>query len=107
MADGSVRNLTAGAVEFADTAQPGLYRVEYVGEDDQVLPGVTAVRTFVPDESAGDSRVIVTSGQATEAEEASTRLREWAPWVIAVALLLMAVEWWVGHQRPFLRRAVA
>ena len=107
MPDGSVRNLTEGAVEFADTAQPGLYRVEYVGEDDQVLPGVTAVRTFVPDESAGDSRLIVTSGQVTEASEASTRLREWAPWVIAVALLLMAVEWWVGHQRPFLRRAVA
>jgi hypothetical protein len=105
MPDGSVRDLTEGAVEFADTSQPGVYRVEYVGQDDQV--GVTAVRTFVPDESAGGSRVIVTSGRATEAEEASTRLREWAPWVIALALLLMAIEWWVGHQRPFWRRAVA
>jgi hypothetical protein len=107
MPDGSVRNLTEAAVEFADTAQPGVYRVEYVGEDDQVLPGATVVRTFVPDESAGASRAILTSGRVTEAEEASTRLREWAPWVIAVALLLMAIEWWVGHQRPFLRKAVA
>ncbi|MGH8924926.1 MAG: hypothetical protein ACRDWA_09870, partial [Acidimicrobiia bacterium] len=108
MPDGSVRNLVEGAVEFADTAQPGVYRVEYVGgEDGQVTTGGTAVRTFVPDESAGGSRAITTSGQATEAEEASTRLREWAPWVIAAALLLMAIEWWVGHQRPFLRRATA
>ncbi|MGH8957961.1 MAG: vWA domain-containing protein [Acidimicrobiia bacterium] len=107
MPDGTVRNLTEGAVEFADTAQPGVYRVEYVGAGDQVIPGATAVRTFVADESAGGSRLIATSGQVTEAEEASTRLREWAPWVIAATLLLMAIEWWVGHQRPFWRRATA
>ena len=107
MPDGSARQLTEGAVEFGDTVQPGVYRVEYVAADGQVLPGSIAVRTFVADESAGGSRSIATSGRATEAEEASTRLREWAPWVIAAALLLMAIEWWVGHQRPFLRRATA
>jgi hypothetical protein len=105
--DGSIRQLTEGAVEFADTAQPGVYRVDYVGPNDRLVPGTTAIRTFVADESAGDSRLIATTGQATEAEEASTRLREWAPWVIAAVLLLMTTEWWVGHQRPFLRRATA
>ncbi|HKZ18506.1 MAG TPA: BatA and WFA domain-containing protein [Acidimicrobiia bacterium] len=105
--DGSIRPLTEGAVEFGDTSQPGVYRVEYFGADGQMVPGITAIRTFVADESAGGSRLIATTGQATEAEEASTRLREWAPWVIAAVLLLMATEWWVGHQRPFLRRATA
>lgn len=105
--DGLIRQLTEGAVEFGDTAQPGVYRVEYFGADGQMVSGITAIRTFVADESAGGSRLIATTGQATEAEEASTRLREWAPWVIAAVLLLMAAEWWVGHQRPFLRRATA
>ncbi|HJU82042.1 MAG TPA: hypothetical protein VJ796_09870, partial [Acidimicrobiia bacterium] len=105
--DGGIRQLTEGAVEFGDTAQPGVYRVEYFGADGQMVSGITAIRTFVADESAGGSRPITTTGQATEAEEASTRLREWAPWVIAAVLLLMATEWWVGHQRPFLRRATA
>jgi hypothetical protein len=107
MPDGSVRQLVEGAVEFADTSEPGVYRVEYQGANGAVTPGLTAVRTFAPDESVGGSRTIVTSGSVTKAEEASTRLREWAPWVIAAVLVLMAIEWWVGHQRPFLRRALA
>lgn len=107
MPDGTARNLVEGAVQFTDTFQPGVYRVEYFASDDRIIAGPVAVRTFVPDESAGTSRVITTTGSATEAEEASTRLREWAPWVIAAALLLMAIEWWVGHQRPFLQKATA
>ena len=50
------------------------------------------------------SRTIATSGSVTEADEASTLIREWAPWVIGAVLVLMAIEWWVGHQRPWLRR---
>ena len=103
MPDGSIRELVEGAAEFSDTNQPGVYRVEY-RTDEELTPGPIAIRTFAPEESAGGSRVIATSGTATAAEEASTRIREWAPWVIAAALLLMAIEWWVGHQRPFLPR---
>lgn len=100
--DGETRDLVEGSAEFADTDQPGVYDVSYVDAEGSVNPGPVAVRTFVAEESAGASRDIATIGAATEAEEASVRIKEWAPWVIALALLLMAIEWWVGHQRPFM-----
>jgi len=104
MPAGDVRSLLEGSAQFADTSQPGVYRVAYVDAEGAVTPGPIAVRRFVSDESAGGSREIATTGAATETEEATVRIREWAPWVIAAALLLMALEWWVGHQRPFWRR---
>lgn len=107
MPDGTRRDLIEGASEFVDTNRPGVYRIEY-RNGDQVLAGPVAIRSFAAEESAGGSRTIATTGSATAAEEASTRIREWAPWVIGAALFLMAIEWWVGHQRPFLpRRRVA
>jgi hypothetical protein len=105
--DGEVRDLTPGAATFTETGRPGVYRLEYVTADGIVTPGAVAVRTFVADESAGASRALATSGSVTEADEASTLIREWAPWVIGAVLLLMAIEWWVGHQRPWLRRKQA
>ncbi len=102
MPDGEVRGLAEGSAQFADTDLPGVYEISYVDAEGVVTPGPIAVRTFVADESAGASREIATVGAATETEEATVRIREWAPWVIALALLLMAIEWWVGHQRPFL-----
>jgi hypothetical protein len=105
--DGEVRDLTPGAATFTETGRPGVYRLEYVTADGIVTPGAVAVRTFVADESAGASRALATSGSVTEADEASTLIREWAPWVIGAVLLLMAIEWWVGHQRPWLRRRQA
>lgn len=103
--NGEVRELTEGSAQFVDTDLPGVYEVDYVNSDGEPTPGPIAVRTFVADESAGSSRDIATTGAATEVEEATVRIREWAPWVIALALALLAVEWWVGHQRPFWRRA--
>ena len=107
MPDGEVRDLVEGSAQFGDTDLPGVYEVSYVDADGAVTPGPLAVRTFVADESSGSSRDIATTGAATAAEEATVRIREWAPWVIALALLLMAIEWWVGHQRPFLARGKA
>ncbi len=104
MPDGTVRDLTPGAAAFTDTGQPGVYRVQYRTEDGTLLEGPTAVRRFVPEESEGAARIIATTGGALGEEEASTLVREWAPWVIALVLLLMALEWWVGHQRPGWRR---
>ncbi|HEY7565519.1 MAG TPA: VWA domain-containing protein [Acidimicrobiia bacterium] len=104
MPDGSTRILTAGAAAFAETGQPGVYRLDYVDEEGVTVEGPVAVRTFVADESAGLSRSIETSGSATTADEASTLIREWGPWVIGLVVALMAVEWWVGHQRPWLPR---
>jgi len=104
MPGGEVRELVEGSAQFADTDQPGVYEVSYIDAEGAVTGGPVAVRTFVADESAGASRDIATTGAVTAAEEASVRIREWAPWVIALALALMAIEWWVGHQRPFLPR---
>ncbi|HUO46779.1 MAG TPA: VWA domain-containing protein [Acidimicrobiia bacterium] len=98
--NGTTRDLTPGSAIFADTDQPGVYRVGYRSEDGTLLEGPVAVRSFVAEESEGTSRVIATAGGALGEEEASTLIREWAPWVIALVLLLMALEWWVGHQRP-------
>jgi hypothetical protein len=100
--DGEVRDLVEGSAQFFDTDLPGVYEVSYVDAEGGSTPGGLAVRTFVADESAGASRDIATAGAVIEAEEVTTRIREWAPWVIALALILMAIEWWVGHQRPFL-----
>lgn len=102
--DGSVRQVAGDAALFVDTHQPGVYRVSYVAEDGTVTPGEVAVRRFVPTESAAPSRQIATTGGPGAATEAGFLIREWAPWVIAVALVLMGIEWWVGHQRPGLRR---
>jgi hypothetical protein len=105
--DGELRDLTQGAATFTATGLPGIYRLEYVAADGAITPGPVAVRTFVADESEGSSRTLATTGSATEADDASTLIREWAPWVIGAVLVLMAVEWWVGHQRPWLRRSRA
>jgi len=102
--DEITRDLAPGSASFADTGQPGVYRVGYRSEDGTVLEGPVAVRSFVAEESEGAARVIATAGGALGEEEASTLIREWAPWVIALVLLLMALEWWVGHQRPGWKR---
>lgn len=98
--DGSVRDLLTGTAAFTDTGQPGVYRIQYRADDGTLIEGPVAVRSFVADESEGSVRQIATGGGAIAEEEPSTLIREWAPWVIGLVLLLMAVEWWVGHQRP-------
>lgn len=101
---GEVREVASDAGVFSDTDQPGVYRVEYVDVDGNVSEGEVAVRRFVSSESSGPSREIpVTAGPGGEGEEGFL-VREWAPWVIAAVLTLMAVEWWMGHQRPGWRR---
>lgn len=104
MPSGEVRDLAADAGVFVDTDAPGVYAVEYVGSEGEVTEGETAVRRFVTSESSGPTRSIeVSVGPGGEGEEGFL-IREWAPWVIGAALALMAVEWWMGHQRPGWRR---
>jgi len=106
---GETQELAVDAGVFTATEQPGIYRVEYVDGSGTVTPGEVAIRRFVPGESAGPSRPIaVAAGPGSTGDDAFL-LREWAPWVIVLALGLMALEWWVAHQRPGLprRRQVA
>lgn len=101
MPSGEIRDVAGDAGTFVDTDVPGVYRVDYVTEDGSLTPGEVAVRRFAPSESEGASRdIAVAPGPSGEGEEGHL-IREWAPWIIAVAVGLMAIEWWVGHQRPW------
>ncbi|MDX1450509.1 MAG: hypothetical protein R3246_15785, partial [Acidimicrobiia bacterium] len=101
------RELPPTAGSFRDTDRPGVYQVAYRASDGTLEPGPIAVRSFDPTESGAVPRSIavttLTSGVAPE----TNLVREAAPWAIGATLLLISLEWWVGHQRPSLRRRVA
>lgn len=102
---GEVRELAADAGLFRDTDRPGVYRVEYVDADGEAVPGEVAVRRFVAGESAGPSREMAVAPAPGSQGDEGFLIREWSPWIIAAALVLMALEWWIAHQRPGLRTA--
>jgi hypothetical protein len=106
MPDGSQRTLTRDTASFSHTSQPGIYRVTYVDEDGTVKPGPIAVRSFVATEAGAPVRNIVTSTGDSIADEPGVVVRESAPWVIGALLAMLALEWWIGHQRPWWGRAV-
>lgn len=97
---------SADAALFENTGRPGVYRVTYHAEDGSVRIGPIAVRQFVAAESAGTSRTIETEPLALAAAESTAIVKEWAPLIISALLLLLLVEWWIGHgaPRPRLRR---
>lgn len=103
--DGSRRELAAEVAAFGDTGLPGVYRISYRRADGTEVEGPVAVRRFAVDESEGAFREIAVAADVQAPEEVSLLVREWAPWVIALVLILMALEWWVGHQRPGFRMA--
>lgn len=104
MPDGSQRTLPGDTASFTDTNQPGIYRVGYVDEEGTVTPGQIAVRSFVATEAGAPVRDIATSTDESGGDEPRAVVREWGPWVVGALLAMLAVEWWIGHQRPWLRR---
>ncbi len=100
---GATYDLDPGAANFTNTGFPGVYRVEYVKEE-TVEQGPLVVRRFAADEVTGAYRDLTVAPGPDEPEEPASLIREWAPWVLAVVLVLLAVEWWVGHQRPTWKR---
>jgi hypothetical protein len=102
--DGEVRALSETAAVFRETGTPGVYRVRYLPEGGEPLEGPVAVRSFLSTESGALPRTVATVAGDTGADGSGSLVREWGPWVAAIALALMAVEWWVGHQRPAWRR---
>ena len=105
MPDGSSRTLTSDTASFADTSQPGVYRVTYANDDGTVTSGPIAVRSFVATEAGAPVRNIATSTGDPDSDETGVVVREWGPWVLAALLAMLALEWWIGHQRPWLGRA--
>jgi hypothetical protein len=104
MPDGSQRTLPGDTASFTDTTEPGVYRVGYVDQDGIVTPGQIAVRSFVATEAGAPVRDIVTSTDDSSADEPGFVIREWGPWVVGALLAMLALEWWIGHQRPWLGR---
>ncbi len=107
--DGTVRKVEGDVLEFVDTAAPGTYTVDYLASDGSVVGGFVAARQFAAVEAAGSSRRLVTSGDGEGEVAETTLLREWAPFVLALILGLVLLEWWVafGRPRPRWRKAAA
>ncbi|NNF69869.1 MAG: VWA domain-containing protein [Acidimicrobiia bacterium] len=98
--DGSRRDLVEGLLTFNAATLPGVYRVEYVAEDGTIVPGPVAARQFVASESTGETRTIAVVDEGTQAAETSQLLREWAPFIAALLLAIVLLEWWVAYGRP-------
>lgn len=98
-----------GAVIFAETDQLGLYQVRLRdgGAGGEERPaGSFAVNLFNPAESAILPAAQVQVGQTavTIAEEGAVGQREFWPWLLALAFLVLLVEWWVHHRGAQLPR---
>ncbi len=104
MPDGSQRSVDRDIVEFADTAQPGMYRVDYVDDRGEVTAGLVTTRRFAAGESAGPARTIATVPPEGASADEAALVREWAPALVGLLLALTLVEWWVAFGRPGRRR---
>jgi len=109
MPDGSTRTIDRAVLEFLDTGAPGIYTVDYLLADGSVAGGFVAARQFAAVEAAGASRLLATSGNGQGEVAEATLLREWAPWLLGLILVLVLLEWWVafGRPRPRLRKVAA
>ncbi len=85
---------------FADTLRPGLYRVDLRKNGRTIKTERFAVNLFDPAESRitpASNLQIGTSTVSRDAKEETGR-REYWPWVAALGLLIVLVEWLVYHR---------
>lgn len=101
--DGTTVSLGTEATTFTATAAPGIYSVQYLDDSGEPAGAALAARQFIATESAGGARQISTTLDESLTTEESSLLREWAPWILGVLLLIILLEWWVAFGRPRLR----
>lgn len=87
------------ALSYVATGTPGVYEVRFVAEDGTVTQGPTAVRVFDRGESQAGSRDIAVVPPTIQEAGEGTLLREWAPFLVAGAVALLFLEWWMAHRR--------
>ena len=100
--DGTMWTTEVGenAIIFPETDQLGLYHVSLRDDEGTRSAGSFAVNLFSPMESAIAPAVSLNIGQVTVEVEAEGDVgqRELWPWLLAVGLVVLAVEWWVYHR---------
>ncbi|HOU39904.1 MAG TPA: VWA domain-containing protein [Promineifilum sp.] len=108
--DGSIwaRDIANAAqpVVFDQTQQPGVYRLTTTDAAGAATPaGAFAVNFFDAGESHIQPAASLQVGQAqvTAATGGFEGLRELWPWLLAAALAVLLVEWWVAYRRPLFR----
>jgi len=106
---GEMVELDDQVLEYARTEQPGIYEVLYLDPDGERVGGALATRRFVVAESAATPRDIAVTEPERVALGDATLIREWAPLMLGLLLVLVLVEWWVafGRPRPWRRSATA
>ncbi len=97
---------TGQPVLFDRTQQPGVYRVTFFDEAGAAQPGgAFAVNFFDAGESSIQPSASLQVGQTevAAAESGFEGLRELWPWLLAAALAVLLIEWWVAYRRPLFR----
>lgn len=94
-----------GAV-FSETGESGIYSLTSTGIDSPGEPGASfqdafAVNLFSPLESDlhPAETIQVGSSPVAASSQAEVGQREYWPWLAALALGLLLIEWWVYHRR--------
>ncbi|MCA9998169.1 MAG: BatA domain-containing protein [Anaerolineales bacterium] len=87
-------------VLFDQTDQPGLYQLERVDSSGSYPAGQFAVNLFAPAESAIAPAAAIQIGQTAVSTPPASNIGQYElwPWLLAVALLVLLVEWWVYHR---------
>lgn len=106
--DGTLWTAEVGEAEtiFTETDQLGLYQVRLRDNTGDQPAGSFAVNLFNPAESDITPQAAVQIGQTAVITETEGDVgqRELWPWLLAVAFVVLLIEWWVHHRGPKLPR---
>ena len=88
------------ALLFSETDQPGLYQVTLRNSRGDTPAGTFAVNLFSIAESAIQPIDTIQVGQTTveTAVAEDVGQREFWPWLLAIAFIILFIEWWVHHR---------
>ncbi len=104
----TTRNVDQPLLIYADTAIPGIYKVEVYKGSDLLQTEQFAVNLF----DANESNIAVRTpsfapSNAGTARQEEVGQREFWPWVALAALLILMIEWYVHHRRLQIPRLAA
>ncbi len=108
--DGTVWQQEVGedALVFTETDQPGLYAVALRDAQGTRAAGQFAVNLFAPEESEIQPTSFIQIGQTTveTSENEDVGQYELWPWLLATAVIILIIEWWVhfrGARLPVIK----